>query len=267
MSEGDNLIHEPILKLLPVSSASTDFERRDSLHSWYHLLSNYTASRNLFKVKRFDSMAPMARYFDPDATLVAGLWKRDLRNGLLWRVDDIRTASITENIWNPERRNDFFDSWSWVAIDGRVQYDLLGGARHDLAPAGQFSITDISIHHEEQNSRYYLPDNFEGPVNYIELEAMVCEAHITRLEEGCVCFFDRMKWDLDWRDSKEFLFALVCPWTPNPAGELKQACGLGLIVRRLEDHEESLFERCGLFLGTAYDARLEGWTRRRLRIR
>lgn len=256
MSEGDTLIHEPMLKLLPMSSALSEFDKRESLDSWYQLLSDYSASHLGFVTDRIVAMASFARYFDADHAFVAGLWTQELRNGLLWRVDDLRAASTAK----VAATNDIAASWSWASIDGRVQYDFLRGARHDFA-ARQSIVTDLYIDYE---CTYRI--DWKSSMSSLELEAMVCEAQVSRFGEECICFFDDMKWDIDWRDSKTFLFVLICPWTANPAGEIKQACGLGLIVRLLEGHVDNAFTRCGLFFGTAYDEKLEGWTRRRLRI-
>ncbi|KAK2596014.1 hypothetical protein N8I77_013525 [Diaporthe amygdali] len=159
MSEGDTLIHEPMLKLLPLSSASSDFDRRDRLLSWYQLLSDYSASILTFKSDRIIAMRSLAKYFDADDALLAGLWKRDLRNGLLWRVDNIRKPGIVDR---PAARTDKVSaSWSWASIDGRVQYDFLRGARQDFA-ARHSIITDIYIDYKFTDGDYndQLADRF-----------------------------------------------------------------------------------------------------------
>lgn len=258
MSEGDTLTREPILRLLPMSSAATDVERRDSLHSWYQLISDYSASHVSFLPDRLIAIASLARYFDAEATLIDGLWDRDIQNGLLWRVDDIRAARELH-------RDTVSVSWSWASIDARVQYDLLHGARHDIA-AQQSVVVDICIDGSVHDDMVTM-GQLNGRARFIELDALVRETRTSQLGKGCICFFDEMRWDVDWRDSKAFLFVFICPWTANPAGDIKQACGLGLIVRRLADKTDTeTFARCGIFLGTAYDAEMEGWTRRMLRI-
>lgn len=260
MSEGDTLTREPILRLLPMYSTATDFERRDSLHSWYQLISNYSASHVSFIPDRLIAISSLARYFDAEATLIDGLWDRDIQNGLLWRVDNIRTARGLHG--------DMVGvSWSWASIDARVQYDLLQGARHDI-DAQQSVVADVCIDgsiHDDMGAMGQL----NGRARCIELDALVRETRMSheQLGKGCICFFDEIRWEVDWRDSKTFLFVFICPWTANPAGDIKQACGLGLILRHLpETTDMETFARCGIFLDTAYDVDMEGWTRRLLRI-
>lgn len=258
MSEGDTLTREPILRLLPMSSAATDFERRDSLHSWYQLISNYSASHVSFIPDRLIAIASLARYFDAEATLIDGVWDQDIQNGLLWRVDDIRAARELH-------RDTASVSWSWASVDSRVQYDLLQGVRHDLE-AQQAVVADVCIEgsiHDDMGAMGQL----NGRARYIELDASVRETQVSQLGKGCICFFDEIRWEVDWRDSKDFLFVFICPWTANPAGDIKQACGLGLIVRHLpEQTVPRTFARCGIFLDTAYDVEMQGWTRQMLRI-
>lgn len=258
MSEGDTLTRDPILRLLPMSSAATDFERRDSLHSWYQLISDYSASQLTYFRDRLIAIASLAKHFDAEATIIDGLWERDIQNGLLWRVDDIRTID--------EHQKDMVSgSWSWASIHGRVQYDLLQGARHDI-DAQQSVVADVCMDgsiHDAMGAVVQL----NGHARYIELDALVRETRMSQLGKGCICFFDEIRWDVDWRDLKSFFFVFICPWTANPAGDIKQARGLGLIVRHLpEKTDMEMFARCGIFLDTGYEMYMEGWTRRLLRI-
>lgn len=258
LSEGDTLTREPLPRLLPMASAATDFEKRDSLHSWYQLLSDYSALQPIRVRDRLLGLLSFAKHFDAEATLIDGLWKRDIQNGLLWRVHDIRRASVLH-------RGKASASWNWASINVRVQHDLLQGARHDI-DAQQSVVADVCMDgsiHDAMGAVVQL----NGHARYIELDALVRETRMSQLGKGCICFFDEIRWDVDWRDLKSFFFVFTCPWTANPAGDIKQACGLGLIVRHLpEKTDMEMFARCGIFLDTGYEMYMEGWTRRLLRI-
>ncbi len=113
---------------------------------------------------------------------------------------------------------------------------------------------------------------------YIDIEAMTRETSVGSDHGECSYYFDQTIFEENWRKSTPFLLVFVCPWNLTSGTDLKQARGLGLILRnaalegdeagsrsREIDYKHS-FVRVGVFQMIYYDAELVGWSRKKLRL-
>ena len=108
---------------------------RDLFRGWYVLARDFNARDISFSADRLPAFSGLAKLFQSylNAEYVCGLWKEDLRHGLLWRSTHPGTLV-------PYRG----PSWSWVAIEGNQlvwQWDLLRSKEHE----SRFEILEVRV--------------------------------------------------------------------------------------------------------------------------
>jgi len=108
---------------------------QDLFRGWYVLARDFNSRDISFPADRLPALSGMAKLFrdELNAEYVCGLWKQDLRHGLMWR-------STHPGILVPYRA----PSWSWVAIEGNQlvwAWDLLR-SKHGESP---FKILDVRV--------------------------------------------------------------------------------------------------------------------------
>ncbi|KAJ9602680.1 hypothetical protein H2200_012874 [Cladophialophora chaetospira] len=122
--------------------------------SWYLTIEDFTRRNMKFKNDVMPAISGLAQAFAPfmdkGDEYVAGLWRNDLKLGLLWTVDRI---SPQRRLLPPGRVN--FDpsgftgpSWSWIAhchksIELRFSYKVLPGGCHDYLHYDDWVGTEI----------------------------------------------------------------------------------------------------------------------------
>lgn len=88
---------------------------QEYLRHWYSLISKFSTRSLTFQEDKLPAMAGLVAAFEKQTgdRSVAGLWEKDLHRGFLW-------APIKEN--TPKVKIDGIPSWSWVAVDGGVDW-------------------------------------------------------------------------------------------------------------------------------------------------
>ncbi|KAK1963005.1 hypothetical protein LY78DRAFT_562375, partial [Colletotrichum sublineola] len=92
---------------------------------WYQLVEEYTTRKLTFGADKLPALAGLAALFksllhsNSLPTYVAGLWREDIANGLIW--------GAKYNHVNGQRRHFGYTpsdlrapSWSWASVDGEV---------------------------------------------------------------------------------------------------------------------------------------------------
>ncbi|KAK9788208.1 putative Heterokaryon incompatibility protein-domain-containing protein [Seiridium cardinale] len=122
-----------------------------SWEDWYLVVEEYTARGLTVSSDKLPALAGAASLFKSHkstATYIAGLWEEDLSQGLLWgahynhsegrRVWGYSSADVCSSLAKPSEKR--APSWSWAALDGRV--DFWASRVRGVA---SFDITDVSI--------------------------------------------------------------------------------------------------------------------------
>jgi hypothetical protein len=97
-----------------------DAEREISYLQWSSIIENYSARNLSFPSDIFPALEGLAREFNTRLTdkYIAGIWKRDLLRGLLWRIEDSKSGDIARQA-DPPRA----PSWSWASSTGGLIRD------------------------------------------------------------------------------------------------------------------------------------------------
>jgi hypothetical protein len=94
----------------------------DDDRAWYALVEQYSAQVLTVESDRFPAIAALAREHAQNTgdQYVAGLWKRDLLRGLLWRVDQETPSEETQS----RESNPYYvaPSWSWASTGYKVKF-------------------------------------------------------------------------------------------------------------------------------------------------
>ncbi|KAF2094618.1 HET-domain-containing protein [Rhizodiscina lignyota] len=94
--------------------------------NWYHLVDEYSRKQLTYpatdKLLAISAIAQEVRRLTGD-TYLAGLWKSDIVNGLLWRRSLVVYADISKSEMNGfvALEGSGTPSWSWAAYDGTVE--------------------------------------------------------------------------------------------------------------------------------------------------
>lgn len=150
-------------------------------NTWYNLVTEYTARNLTFTADKFPALAGAARVFQQGsstAEYVAGLWKQDLANGLVWGALSKRAPAqkaagfnFCYDLASPATKR--APSWSWASVDGPVQF--YGGRKED---PGIYEVLDVTM-----NGGL---DNLEDPPaeGTLKLRARVALMHYKKPEYG-----------------------------------------------------------------------------------
>ncbi|KAH8202382.1 hypothetical protein TruAng_003455 [Truncatella angustata] len=133
---------------------------------WYLLLEEYTMRHLTVASDKLPALAGAASMFQsriPGATYLGGLWKEDLARGLLWgahynHVEGRKVwgySSADECSALSEAQHKRAPSWSWAALDGRLDFWALRS--NSLA---DFEIIEIEVAGNRENGLTQV--NFEG---------------------------------------------------------------------------------------------------------
>ncbi|KAF2185337.1 HET-domain-containing protein, partial [Zopfia rhizophila CBS 207.26] len=117
----------PRLRQLPRSSPKSkalEFyhlldEKETATRRWAAIVNQYTTRRLTFEKDRLPALSGLARTIQEETgdEYLAGLWKRDLGEDLLWKVDVLLAHEASE--WRRPAQYRA-PSWSWAAIEGPV---------------------------------------------------------------------------------------------------------------------------------------------------
>ncbi|KAM0259207.1 hypothetical protein ACHAQJ_003412 [Trichoderma viride] len=269
MSEGSTVVQKPFLKLLPRAPEPLNNSNSVNLRTclpWYDFLHIYSPAKTAYLPDRAAAVEAIARYFDGTLDYASGLWMDDLRNGLLWFVD---------NVVSVKRKNQSVaPTWSWISVDDQVRYNFMRGNQHERVPQDKaFFVLQFAY-----------DNGGPGPsgdirATYLEIEAMALETSVGSGQGECSYYFDQMVFEQHWRKSIPFLLVFVCPWNLTSSTDLKQARGIGLVLcNAAPERDESEYDfpgkidydcsfmRVGLFHMMKYDETFVGWSRRKLKL-
>ncbi|KAF8852595.1 HET-domain-containing protein [Acephala macrosclerotiorum] len=99
----------------------------NSIRDWYAIVKDYTSRYLTREEDKLPALSGIAKAFQisTKGTYLAGVWKQDLQQGLLW-VTDYETRSILVQRVRPSRPATYrAPSWSWASIDGNVRFATL----------------------------------------------------------------------------------------------------------------------------------------------
>jgi hypothetical protein len=100
-----------------------------ALLEWYKGIEDYSRRNLTFEVDKLPALSGYAHMIQKHVggAYLAGIWKCDLLIGLLWSA-----SSTHHHLRKPSQKR--APSWSWVALDGYIEYSLLwmqyGTPRH-----------------------------------------------------------------------------------------------------------------------------------------
>jgi hypothetical protein len=103
---------------------------------WYKIVEDFTSRSLTYNGDRLPAIAGIAKRLGMSAndSYHAGLWRRDLIHGLLWRVT-IYVKHVTRSATAP--------SWSWASIDCAVDYQHFSGGPHKHQRSPSSPLVDI----------------------------------------------------------------------------------------------------------------------------
>jgi hypothetical protein len=116
-------------------------DKKDVLYlQWSSIIHDYSYRKLSFPSDIFPALEGLAREFNSRLhdKYIAGLWKRDLLRGLLWRVEDSKPGDIAR-----EARPYRAPSWSWASIIGGIISDA-GDCVHRVGDY-RAEIVDVQI--------------------------------------------------------------------------------------------------------------------------
>ena len=104
-----------------ITSSVTRESKFDSYRCWYRIVEEFTSRNLTYEEDRLPAIAGIAKRFGKavDDSYHAGLWRRDMMSGLLWRAKPSKHSMCAN-------KTDRTPSWSWASINGGVSYcDIL----------------------------------------------------------------------------------------------------------------------------------------------
>ncbi|CAI4214355.1 unnamed protein product [Parascedosporium putredinis] len=153
-AENNVMTHKPLVrwhqKLAPPSSRAQTEEEREKLRNdlyerWTQLLFEYS-QRKLTKAEdKFPALSGLAQSFAQalDDEYVAGLWRRDLLNGMMWYI---ASDYNDPGVWRAP-------SWSWAALDGFV-----GASPHMRPSIPRARVEHVHIKHKGKDTKGMLTE-------------------------------------------------------------------------------------------------------------
>jgi hypothetical protein len=139
--------HRPENKAWEVSIYNREFMEPLRLYQkWEKLVEEFTSRHITYSTDRLPALSGLAakRQQETNDKYLAGLWKSDLKNELLWRVEDPeRSFRLAEPYNTP--------TWSWATVSGAVQFprrpfDLRMYESRMPSPTGpEFVIIDAGV--------------------------------------------------------------------------------------------------------------------------
>lgn len=103
-------------------------------NTWLKVVEDYSARTFTKITDRFPALSGLASEMQAvyGGEYVAGVWRDDLPRSLLWRRD-LKPISSTSIYTLPYRPSEYRGpSWSWVAIDDAISYDLVVLSRQQI---------------------------------------------------------------------------------------------------------------------------------------
>jgi hypothetical protein len=238
---------------------------------WRGVISSYTSHRELTNPRdKFPALSGIASLFQEktEDQYLAGLWKRDLGHGLLWRLGD---RSGPGNIkWEVFR--DRAPSWSWARWDGSVTFPF------DAEKPVKDDHTAVLLNYELQ----YKGKNLYGEVSGGTLKLRCWIRLMTLAEISKVIgspVLDRPRQDWDFRDENEaqsqmleddhvYTVACVGTFVFGPPTNTKEGY---LLLDATPSAGIDMYERVGMAPRVSYGSELNfdprGWEQVELRIK
>jgi hypothetical protein len=99
-----------------ITSLMPKSRKFDIYTCWYNVVGNFTSRSLTYNEDRLPAIAGIAQRFGMIAndSYHAGLWRRDIIHGLLWRIADYVSTPVIRSASAP--------SWSWASVHCEVEY-------------------------------------------------------------------------------------------------------------------------------------------------
>jgi hypothetical protein len=150
-------------------NSASSFIDKGTILMWRRIVSEYSGLELTNKTDRLPAIAGVARQFGEllGTKYLAGLWQSALPGDLLWRVED----TLERQQERPPYRA---PSWSWVSVDGKVDYYKLKSQDpgFSVAHAASILVADVDPFGEVESGSLQIlatripiriaPDEFEG---------------------------------------------------------------------------------------------------------
>ena len=117
---------------------------------WHIVVVEYTRCHLTKRTDKLPALSGLASIFKENTgyTYLAGLWKEDFRDGLLWFVQSSKNKEVRYS--GLAYRG---PSWSWMSLDSPILYATIGDCRHSLAHSGRdIKLVDWRIQTSSINS-------------------------------------------------------------------------------------------------------------------
>jgi hypothetical protein len=219
---------------------------------WFDLVGTYSKLVLTFREDRLPALAGLAEWIQASKNYryYAGIWEEDLPNALLWQ-----TGWPRPDAKNP--RTVDAPSWSWVSMDGPIEYPLTGGTEVATCPRNQC----FQLEHRFTRCRKE-PLQICGPVveaklinEYNEQLGYPSWSRIIRISSGDDSWTLRPGFDYYEEAPKGLpLISDVCLLEILYYQGVGLGCSAGLILKRAGCgiEGEQVYNRIGVFMGADY---------------
>lgn len=125
----------------------------DSYKQWHELVKTYSSRELTFHADKLPAIGGAAAQMSKiiDSNYLAGLWRKNLLNDLLWNADTWgieKTGAFTQP--PPTPLDNGSPSWSWASLNGRISYKFVDepySTSHEFATVRDFQV-ETSKHSE-----------------------------------------------------------------------------------------------------------------------
>ena len=201
-------------------------------------------------------MSAIESLLDEKDGIVAGVIKSDLAHGLLW-VGDQRIEDEDHSRGIPNA----VPSWSWASNEGPVSYDFAPGLK--IRGPGTETLELSCLEANGGKTGEFAKEA------YLVVSALTMPGSNENVVATFEYFWDKCGTPDLWNEGLATVLsschlALCAPWTFHSGSSKKAAQWLGLI---LEQIEEGVFKRLGVFMGPSTDSSLDGWEKTTMTLR
>lgn len=242
-------------------------------NAWYYMVREFTKRELTYAEDRLPAMTGIATIFPlPASEYLAGLWRPNLDNLLLWHHESglVKTENETKSFRIP---GIYAPTWSWACVSGPVDYSSIFGAfdREDSQSA-DWKVLDAQTMSSTANPygpvseawvkiegrlipvgfRFGISDEFRGEIWSEDIGSLYVyptDEHAQGPTEGYSswCFMDAGIRAREWEDEAYEYFFLLAGFDVTEGLTKDEREGtMGLVLRRPKDDVEATYMRIGI---------------------
>ncbi|KAK4459174.1 heterokaryon incompatibility protein-domain-containing protein [Cladorrhinum samala] len=237
-------------------------------HAWCSIVREFTHRELTYVEDRLPAMTGIAAIFPlPASEYLAGLWRSNLDNLLLWRHDRGRIVDTKNQTKSFRIPGIYAPTWSWACVSGPIIYSSIFGAfdRPDSQPA-DWKVLEARTTPSTANPYGPVSEGWikvqgrmvpvafrfgkpEEKKNINSLYIYPTGAHTQGPTEGYFswCYMDAGVKAREWEDEAHDYFFLLAGFDVTEIkGRDERDYTVGLVLRRLKDDLEGTYTRIGI---------------------